>query len=412
MKNSITSSRVIFLLLLFTGVLNAGFAQPLNHYLFGVITTKDGLSYTGPIRWGNEEVMWTDLFNSTKSGNDYLPYFSRLDNNKVVVIEDARGGELLNIEVDQAFMQIHTFECQFGDIRSLEVISDSRVDLQLKNNFIYHLKNGSNDVGATLRIIDKKEGQVKLTWDDIKKVEFMDAPAELTERFGNPLTGTVYTMLGEFTGQIEWDQDERLASDVLNGYNDDEKMGVLLGTIHSIIKQREGSQVILVTGEEFMLTGSNDVNKENRGIVVTIEGIGRIKIPWDQFIKATFDWNTTHEGPTRCDFPEIESLRGIVFTRGGQTLSGGIVYDLDEAFDAEFLQGKTGNIEYQIPFRNISSIMPLDDLSAQISLKSGEKLILGNMQDVSRANDGILIIGDDASLVKISWDEVLEVRFK
>jgi hypothetical protein len=292
------------------------------------------------------------------------------------------------------------------------VVSDLRVDLQMKNNFVYRLKNGSNDVGATIRIMDEKEGLVKLPWDAIKRVEFMDSPVDLPDRFGDPLTGTVYSAEGEFKGQIEWDQDERLTTDVLNGDNDGEDMGIPFGTIHSIVKFQEGSQVVMVTGEEFILTGSNDVNNENRGIVVTVEGIGRIKIPWDQFIKVTFDPDIRYEGPAYNDFPVAESLRGTVFTRSGQTLWGGIVYDLDEAFDTEFLQGKSMEIEYQIPFRNVGSIVPLDDQSSQIQLMSGEKLTLGNMQDVSRANDGILIIGDDSSRVKISWDEVLEVRFK
>lgn len=411
MNKIIVCLRAFAMFLPFTIMLQEGYTQSSAHFLFGIVTTTDQHSYAGPIRWGTEEVMWTDIFNSTKSGNDYLQYLQYL-NNKVVVVTDAKGRDMFSIEVEDVFRQIHTYECQFGDIRSIQVISDSRIDLQMKNNFIYHLKNGSNDVGTTVRIFDIKEGLIKLPWDDIKRVEFVDSPAELSARFGEPLIGTVHTVLGEFTGQIEWDQDERLTTDLLNGEKDGEDMEIPFGSIRSIVKHLEGSQVILITGEEFILSGSNDVNSENRGVVVTVEGIGRISVQWDQFIKVTFDPSIRYEGPTYSDFPVAESLRGTVFTRTGQTLWGGIVYDLDEAFDTEFLQGKSMEIEYQIPFRNISSIMPLDDQSSQIQLISGERLTLGNMQDVSGSNDGILIIGDDSSLIKLGWDEVLEVRFK
>ena len=412
MKKTIIVLGASILILLLSAELKNSQAQSSAQFIYGAVTTTANHTFTGPIRWGTEEVLWSDIFNSTKSGNDYLPYFSHLNNNKIVVIEDARSGELLNIEVDRTFMQIHTFECQFGDISSLEVISNSRVDLQMKNNFVYRLKNGSNDVGATIRIMDEKNGLVKISWDEVKKVEFMDSPADMPDRFGDPLSGTVYTAESEYSGQIEWDQDERLTTDVLNGDRDGEDLGIPFGTIHSIIKLQDGSKVVMVTGEEFILTGSNDVNSENRGIAVTVEGIGRIMIPWEQFIKVTFNPTIRYEGPSYHDFEVAESLRGAVFTTTGEALWGGIVYDLDEAFDTEFLQGKSMETEYQIPFRNISSIMPLDDRSSLILLTGGEKLTLGSMQDVTRANDGILIIGDDSPLIKIGWEEVLEVRFK
>jgi hypothetical protein len=140
--------------------------------------------------------------------------------------------------------------------------------------------------------------------------------------------------------------------------------------------------------------------------------MGRIKVPWNAFIKVIFDGNVIYEGPGYNDFPAPESLKGSVYTKTGQVLWGGIVYDLDEAFDTEFLQGKSGEIEYQIPFRNIQSVVLVDGQSSEILLKNGTKLTLGGMQDVSGQNDGILIIGDTSSLTRIGWDEVMEVRFK
>ncbi len=402
---------MVFLFMVLSFCKPEGFTQSSGYYLFGIVTTTDNHSYTGPIRWGNEEVFWTDIFNSTKTGRDYLQHLVQ-NNNTMLSIENKDHQELLTVQVDDAFSQIHTFECQFGDIQSIQVISNSRVDLQLKNNFVYHLKNGSNDVNTTIRVIDENSGLIKVPWDNIDRVEFLDAPADFSDRFGDPLTGTVQTTQGSFTGQIEWDQDERLTTDILNGDAEHEEMGLPFGTIRSIIKHQEGSQVVMVTGDEFLLTGSNDVDSRNRGIIVTINGLGRIKIPWEAFIRVIFDKDVVYAGPGYNDFPEPETLKGTVFDKNDQIFWGAIVYDLDEAFDTEFLQGKSEEIEYQIPFWNIRSVTPMDDESSGVLLKNGEKLILSNMQDVSHRNEGILIFEDISSIIKIDWGEVMEVQFK
>lgn len=49
-------------------------AQNYPCYLYGSITTVDGDVYEGPIRWNDEEVFLTDVFNSEKIENPYLKY--------------------------------------------------------------------------------------------------------------------------------------------------------------------------------------------------------------------------------------------------------------------------------------------------------------------------------------------------
>ena len=39
-------------------------------FIYGTVTTEDGRTFTGPIRWEDEEVFWTDHFNGSKDGND------------------------------------------------------------------------------------------------------------------------------------------------------------------------------------------------------------------------------------------------------------------------------------------------------------------------------------------------------
>ena len=41
-------------------------------YIYGRIQTRTGESYEGPLRWGDEEAFWDDIFNATKVENENL----------------------------------------------------------------------------------------------------------------------------------------------------------------------------------------------------------------------------------------------------------------------------------------------------------------------------------------------------
>ncbi len=129
-------------------------------------------------------------------------------------------------------------------------------------------------------------GEIKLKWDRIDEIRFMSTPASIKKTFGAPIYGTVYTEKGdEFRGYIQWDHDERLSVDELDGDNRDGEMSIAFSKIKSIEKEGNGSLVILEGGREFKLRGSNDVNNENRGIIVNVSEFGRVDIPWDELIR-------------------------------------------------------------------------------------------------------------------------------
>ncbi|HRZ76986.1 MAG TPA: hypothetical protein P5248_06435, partial [Bacteroidales bacterium] len=48
-------------------------------YLFGTLTTTSGEQVEGFIRWGKEEVFWSDFLNATKRSNPYYQYLNRED---------------------------------------------------------------------------------------------------------------------------------------------------------------------------------------------------------------------------------------------------------------------------------------------------------------------------------------------
>ena len=68
--------------LLLTGMAFTTNAQD-DGFIYGKISTIDGESYTGQIRWGKEEAYWSDQFNGTKEDNDAYKYLSRDDRDRL-----------------------------------------------------------------------------------------------------------------------------------------------------------------------------------------------------------------------------------------------------------------------------------------------------------------------------------------
>ncbi len=54
----------------------------------------------------------------------------------------------------------------------------------------------------------------------------MPTPHKLEDKFGEPLYGTVETYDGTYSGYIQWDHDERIATDKLDGDAEDGKMSI------------------------------------------------------------------------------------------------------------------------------------------------------------------------------------------
>ena len=88
-------------------------------------------------------------------------------------------------------------------------------------------------------------------------------------------------------------------------------------------------------------------------------------------------------------------------------------FDKDEIWSFEFLDGDDDDIEFQIPMRNIERITPKNRSFSMVELRNGDQLLLGDRQDVSRNNNGILLFTDSSDLpIEIEWDDIEEIVFK
>ncbi len=391
-------------------------------FIYGKIYTIDDKVYEGPIRWGKEEVYWADIFNAGKEKNQNLRYLSsrdreRLDERQHTWTNWTNGnwqrwfGNWGDDRNRYSNDYEHQFSCQFGEIRTLVPSGRRYVDLEMQNGDKISLKGeGYNDVGEEVRIMDPEMGEMDMSWSRIRKIEFLKTPKELPNKFGKPLFGTVEAFGEKFTGYIQWDHDERLTTDKLDGDANDGNISIEFLKIGSIERRGGRSLIKMKSGREIVMDGSNDVDNGNRGVIIMTKEMIAVDVPWREFDKVTFS-EATDLLPAYPEFANQKSLDGFVVTKDGKTLSGKIVFDLDEESNYELLQGKQGEFELTTPFRDIKKVEPINDYRCSIELKSGKKITLDDTQDVNEKNQGVLIFAGKSDPIYVSWEQVKNIVF-
>ena len=374
-------------------------------YIYGRVETVDGGAYEGQLRWGTEESFWDDIFNATKSENENLDYVDRR-NLRRIRARHWSGWDFLGMNDPDLR---HLFAIRFGDLKRIEVRRGEDLIAEFRNGQEMRLRGGSNDVGAEITVVDPKRGKRELRWDRIRTIEFKDTPAKLHDKLGEPIYGTVKSGRYDFTGRIQWDHDETLTSDKLDGETQDGKAHLEFGDIAAIRKDRQGALVTLKSGSRLYLTGTNDVNHGNRGVVVVVPRVGTVKIGWEDFDEVTFV-PAPNSGRAFAEYAHGRDLSGEVVTRDGR-YDGRIIFDLDEAWDFELLHGTNGDTEYLIPFRDIARIKPEGRRRSLVELRMGLTIELEESQDVTRKNDGLLVFTGDRDPKYIAWRDVTDVRF-
>ncbi|GHN00581.1 hypothetical protein WSM22_20700 [Cytophagales bacterium WSM2-2] len=383
-------------------------AQTPAEFIYGKVYTRSS-TYEGQIRWGSEEAFWTDIFNASKksSGN----YQKIAEENKEESSWQNFNWDILSIWENKSVT--HQFSCQFGDIKELKVLNKSNAQLLFKNGIRIEVNgDGYNDIGTKVQVLDKELGWTTLIWDKIDKVEFSSVPKGSNLQITYPIYGTIETTHHDkFRGYIQWDTDERVSTDKLDGDSPDGRVSVAFSEITAIEKRGNGSDVTFKSGRTVYLKGSNDVGNGHRGVLVVQPGKGIVKIPWSAFRSATFS-KATEAGPSYESFVAPKQISGTVYLLDSKELSGKLVYDVDEAIDMETLEGNDNEIEYTIPFRNIKSIKPKNNDYSMVELKTGETLLLGDRRDVSYANDGILIFTKGKKdPVHVRWRNIDQIIF-
>jgi hypothetical protein len=397
----------LILLLLFTGpAIAAEVPAQGNGLLYGRVTTQGGDAYEGRLRWDDEEASWGDLFHASKREPDWIedaPRDALRERNNIEILGLRIGTHWGRADYNRQFI------ARFGDLRRIDVRGNDRAVVTLKSGATFAIEGGSNDIGGTIVVWDREAGEMRLRWNRIESIEFRSAPpgAAGPQR----LLGSVRTREGTFSGAVQWDQEECMPEDVLDGETEDGDAKIAFGDIRAIERvSSRAARVELRGGRAFDLRGTNDVNDENRGIYVDDPRWGRVLISWKAFARADFSAGAL---PGYDEFPAGKRLAGTVTGGKGRTYRGRIVFDLDESETWELLNGERDGIEYLIPFSKIASIVPRGWDRSAVRLRDGSEIELEGGTDVGSDNAGVLVYPDSGGRPDyVAWDDVERIEFE
>jgi hypothetical protein len=388
-------------------------AEAHQGFLYGRITTVDGATYEGRLRWGgDQEAFWGDYFNGLKDENPWVAHVppERLP-------KERRPIEILGIEIAHRESPIDVdrqFTARFGEIARIEA-RGGEVRMTLKSGTVVDLDRFfASDFDDGVRVWDGRRGEVDLDSLRIRTIELL--PTARPGAAPGRLHGTVRTRQGDFTGFVQWDREECVGADELDGRTADGELGLRFDTLRSIARRsRDSSLVTLLDGREIVLSGTPEVGHGNRGIYVEDRRYGRVLISWDAFERV--DFSPGGSGPAYGDFPPGRPLTGCVITRAGRRLAGRLVYDLNESETTETLDAPSQGVDYIIPFGLIASIVlpGREERGAQrarVSLQNGEELQLERAGDLGEGNGGMLIFAAGRQRPEyVPWTEVEQVDF-
>jgi len=386
--------------------------EPHPSFLYGRVTTSDGATYEGRLRWGgDEEAFWGDFFNGFKDENRWVAHVPP------EYLKERRPIKIFGVEIAHRERQIdlgRPFMARFGDIAQIER-RGSTVKVTLKSGTVFDLDRlSAGDFDDGVRVWDGSRGIVDLDSWPIRTIELLPAPSPGTAPYR--LHGTVRSAQGDFTGFVQWDREEGVGLDELDGQTAEGKLSLRFDTIRSIERRsRDSSMVTLLDGREVELAGTREIGHGNRGMYVDDRRYGRVLVSWDSFERV--DFSPGGSGPVYGDFPPGRPLTGSVTTRAGRHLAGRLVYDLDESETTATLDAPSRGVDYTIPFGLIASLaLPGREergaRGAMVTLHSGEKLQLEPAGDLGEGNAGMLIFVEGRQHPEyVPWTDVEHVDF-
>jgi hypothetical protein len=396
-------------------------AEPAADRIYGRVLTASGERLEGYLRWDRNETQWADILDGQKEIPwEWMREAERLDENYRRRRERERSITILGVRIswdedDEEPPTTTSAGVRFGHLSALEVLDDRRVLLVLKSGEEVELSASSSDIGRSFRelvVEDLERGEVELRWRDLDRIDFAPAPPGRAAPAAARLHGTLRTQAGlELTGFVAWDMDETLATDVLDAEEEGRERDVTFADIASIERESSRSaRVVLRSGQELILRGTNDVNDDNRGIEISDPSLGRVIVSWDELQALTFHAPDAVAGYDA--FGGGRPLQGTVETVDGDRLTGTIRWDNDEESTWEILDGRSDGVDYDIELAHVRTIERVGSSAARVGLRDGRTLLLEGSNDVDETNKGIFVRLESGRTMLVRWAELERVTFE
>ncbi len=384
-------------------------------FIYGEIKLKNKQVYTGQIRWSGGQVLWSDILLVAKQVNPNLKYLSeyQLNNLSKDGVEPVLDWKFMNLWKDKYPERKSEILSRFGDIALIHVTGAKEAQLYYKSGSKIRVmvdEHESRHLGKDI-VVYNNELVSTIKWSAISTIRFFAGPPRLNHLKGNPLYGTVITTAGPFSGFIQWDKIKCLDNQSLQGIlNGEQAVQYEFSDIAEIERFDKGVKVNLKSGKKVYLTDGGDVSATNAGIVVMHPRWGRVIVTWKAFRSIRFEPMPDNLGYEAYESPK--KIFAAVTTRDKRMYKGNCVFDMDEEWNCELLEGNKDGMYYQIPFKYISKISPMGQSYTNVTLNDQRELILGHHNDVTAKNWGILVWLENPEHKYIPWSMINEISFR
>lgn len=422
--------------------------------IWGRVLTTSGERYEGFVLWNgpgsHDGANWADILGGTRTADPehYEAWLSATGRTRPVRAVELRGYRVSWNEDDPDYPDQAATGIRFGRLSAVNVPESGGVELVLRS--------APDDASSSLppltwvrprarslalEVDEPGAGRTRVEWRELRRVEFARPPAGARPRSAR-LHGTVEDRLGRsFTGYVAWDSDEVLGSDVLDGWDeDDEDREIPFADIRSIARGLAGARVALKSGEVLHLTGTNDVNRDNRGVRIFDPALGMVKVEWEEFGILRFHPPADARGYESFEGGDdpaggnvegadgqgwtaagVRRLAGVVETRRGERLEGRIRWDAEHEWSWELLEGESEGATFAVEFGSVARIGRGEDDAVAVALVDGSVFELSSSGDPEDQNRGVFVLPDAetgagasseaAAWRYVAWEEFAEVRF-
>ncbi len=427
--------------------------------IWGRVFTTEGMEYEGFLEFGRgrqRAASWVDVLAGTREipNENYDAWILAVhDGRHAIRTVEVKGHRVSWEERHRDFANVTATGIRFGHLAALLPDDEGGMEIVLRGTALQDVGRAARiraarassvsrlvtgvrtstttgGLGMRVAVDDPSEGQVVVARDHLARVEF-GAPPHGAAPAAARVHGSVRDRFGRtFTGSITWNGAPVLESDHLHGRDEDgDSRRIPFSEISTVESRLGGAWVTLASGQEIDLyraPGSrrrdSDVRWYRRAIRIVDRGLGIVEIDWDDFSKLRL--HPASGGAGYYHFDRGSPLFGVVATRSGDEIEGWILWDADEEWTWDYLNGTADNVELDVEFGNIRRIEQRPDGLARIMLVDGRSYDLSGSNDVDGDNRGIFVFPDAAPGERegigrpgtdwhyVAWEDFSEVRFR
>ena len=388
--------------------------------LYGRVRTSEGETIEGYMRWGLTESHWVDVLDAFKQiPLEWEREAESLDPEYAEERRRARTLVAFGIRLtwdvdDDEDLRLSESGIRFIHVRSVVPIDARSALVTLTSGEELTLRSAPSNIGRTMRAVEVEvpgAEVIEVPWQDLERVDFMEAPARVPAPSDQRLFGTVETWSNAtFTGFVSWDLDEIFDTDVLDGREHGVDREILFGDIRRIEWASDRSaRVYLRRGDELELRGTNDVDRNNRGIEISDPHFGRLTVRWKDFKSIAFE--TPAQPTPRPSFEPGSPIWGVVMARDGRVIEGEIRWGNNKAQWWEFLDDWSGDLDFDIEFGAIQEMRKATEHRVVLLLRDGRRLEVEGTAEAEGRHRGVFVKPEGRARRLVRWRDVDRVVF-